>query len=86
MHYCASKGHLNCVELLLEDKCIKVDIPDKYGRTPLMMAAVKGNAKICEALIAKGANKTFKDLEGNMALDYAKMNGMDSLLPMLAIQ
>lgn len=77
---------MNCVELLLEDKSIMLDMQDKYGRTPLMMAAVKGNIKVCETLISKGANKALKDKEGAMAIDYAKMNGMDELLPLLIVK
>ena len=49
-------------------------------RTPLMWAAVQGGTKICEMLLALGADPSLKNDQGKTALDHArgKSNSWDS--------
>jgi len=58
------------VELLI---AAGVDFNGKDGaRTPLMGAVQGGHVGMVRALVEHGANKTFKDANGNTALDLAK--------------
>lgn len=50
----------------------KVDIPDALGNTPLIDAAVKGNAAVCKLLTKYGADVTYKNKRGKTAWVLAK--------------
>ncbi|HBE78043.1 MAG TPA: hypothetical protein DDW65_09740 [Firmicutes bacterium] len=58
------------VELLLS-KGAKLDVQNKMGETPLMLAAESGYAEVAEALLKKGANPDLQDLTGKTALMVA---------------
>lgn len=47
---------------------------DKDGNTPLMFAAIRGNADVAKILVEKGADKTLKNKNGKTALDLATEN------------
>jgi len=47
-----------------------INLKDKYGRTPLMIAASQGNSGIIELLINYGALVNLRSNEGLTALDY----------------
>jgi len=50
----------------------ELDARDKYQRTPLMWAAEGGYTKICEMLLALGADPSLKNKDGKTALDRAR--------------
>ena len=52
----------------------ELDARSKYQWTPLMLAAIYGHPKICEMLLALGADPSLKDNKGKTALDYARAN------------
>ncbi len=52
-----------------------VNVHSNMGVTPLMIAAEKGRSSVVVALLAKGADPTARDQEGNTAL----MNGVDKI-------
>ena len=56
---------------MLLAKGAQVNAKTKDGKTPLMVAADKGNAEVAQALLAKGADATLKDAKGKTALDMA---------------
>jgi RNA polymerase primary sigma factor len=51
------------------------DARDSTGMTPLMLAASKDRAAVCEVLIEAGANLTFCDPAGHDALAIARKSG-----------
>eukprot|EP00930_Biecheleria_cincta_P090521 TRINITY_DN79916_c0_g1_i1.p1 TRINITY_DN79916_c0_g1~~TRINITY_DN79916_c0_g1_i1.p1 ORF type:complete len:168 (+),score=47.97 TRINITY_DN79916_c0_g1_i1:118-621(+) len=72
-------GLIDVVEdYLLTDKkdLVDINLPDNDGKTPLMVAACNGHAKVVAALLNAGADmgladKSIKDLKIT-AVDYAK--------------
>ncbi|KAG0126995.1 ankyrin repeat-containing domain protein, partial [Tuber indicum] len=56
------------VDLLLQQKNIRVDLQDDYGRTALINASETGSIRLIEALIGKGADVNICDHQGNSAL------------------
>ena len=50
----------------------EVDARDRNQYTPLMRAAYMGRTKICEMLLALGADPSLKDKDGKTALDWAR--------------
>jgi len=59
---------------LTEDK-VNLDTLDHNGNTPLMLAASRGYANVCEHLLQKGANHNLKNDAGQNALHLAVLNG-----------
>ena len=50
----------------------ELDARDDSQRTPLMLAAWEGHTKICEMLLALGADPSLKSKQGKTALDCAR--------------
>jgi len=49
----------------------RVDVRDNQGRTPLMIAAMKGDLEAADQLLAEGADLRLVDAESHSALDLA---------------
>ncbi len=56
---------------------------DKRWKTPLLIAAAKGDDTICTLFIRKGANVTVADDNGRTALHYAAKNGLCDIISQL---
>jgi len=54
---------------------VDINSKDGDGRSPLMLAALKGNIEICRLLLAAGADPTLADKHGKDALTLALDNG-----------
>ena len=50
----------------------ELDARDYFQYTPLMLAACNGQTKICERLLALGADPSLKNKDGKTALDRAR--------------
>ena len=50
----------------------ELDARSNFQMTPLMLAAVNGRTKICEMLLALGADPSLKDKDGETALVCAR--------------
>lgn len=75
LHYVAVRVPENTVfveKFLKKIGMGKVDIPDALGNTPLIDAAVKGNAAVCKLLTKYGADVTYKNKRGKTAWVLAK--------------
>jgi ankyrin repeat protein len=64
-------------KVLLEDPQTQIDVRNEQDESPLMLAALKGQLDLCEALVARGAdiNKT-----GWTPLHYAATGGHDLIV------
>ncbi len=72
LHHGASGGHVEvCRWALARD--IAVDVRDRIGATPLLLAVVNGHLPILKFLSSQGASVDAADLKGYTALQYAAM-------------
>lgn len=71
LHYAATGGHLEIMELLLEHHAF-IDAQSPNGTTPLMMAAHYGTAAAVRLLLEAGADTAMKNQLGLTALDFAR--------------
>lgn len=67
----AAHGNYKFVKYILDKYNFKINYPDKYGRTPFLLAASASNLALLVLLVEKGANSRYVDSEGNNALFYA---------------
>jgi len=71
LHYAASGGHAEIVQLLLEHSAY-IDAQSPNQTTPLMMAAMYGNTRTVSVLLEAGADASVKNQKGMTALDFAR--------------
>ncbi len=65
--------NLRAIGLVLESKRAKLDARDKWGKTPLAIAAFLGNKRQVELLLAKGADLNAKDKDGYSVLGACRL-------------
>ena len=70
LHYAATNGHLEIMELLLEHHAF-IDAQSPNGTTPLMMAAHYGTPAAVKLLLQAGADTAMKNQLGMTAVDFA---------------
>ena len=70
LHYAATNGHLEIMNLLLEHHAY-IDAESPNATTPLMMAAHYGSADAVRLLLSAGADPTLKNQLGMSAIDFA---------------
>lgn len=70
LHYAATHGHLEVMDLLLEQYAY-IDAASPNGTTPLMMAARYGTPEAVKLLLQAGADPSLKNSLGFNALDFA---------------
>jgi len=70
LHYAATGGHLEIMQLLL-DNYAYIDAASPNGTTPLMMAAHYGTAEAVKLLLDAGADPKLKNEQGLTAIDFA---------------
>ncbi|MCL4361837.1 ankyrin repeat domain-containing protein [Candidatus Dependentiae bacterium] len=68
--YACKDGKFSKVKQLV-DSCIDINLKDKYGRTPLMLASYKGHRFIVSYLLQNGAKVNEVDNFGDSALTLA---------------
>lgn len=74
LYWSASNGCIGCLEALIEHKS-NLEKCDKYGITPLMVAAEHGEAKAVEVLLEAGADSNHQNQDGETALMKACAEG-----------
>lgn len=62
---------------------IPVNLCDSKGNSLLLYAAAKGNVPLTEALLAKGADKSYKNGQGCDASTCAKLSGQTQIVQLL---
>jgi ankyrin repeat protein len=70
LHYAATGGHLEIMNLLLENHAY-IDAESPNGTTPLMMAAQYGTPEATRLLLDAGADPRLKNQLGLTAIDFA---------------
>ena len=70
LHWAASRGHKELVELLITNG-VDVNTKTDDGSTPLHEAARQGRTETGEVLITKDADVNAKDYDGKTPLDWA---------------
>ncbi|MDR7305192.1 ankyrin repeat domain-containing protein [Rhodoferax saidenbachensis] len=70
LHYAATNSHIAIMQLLLDNHAY-IDAASPNGSTPLMMAAMYGNASAVKMLLEAGADPTLKNGIGLTAIDFA---------------
>ena len=71
LHYAATKGHLDVMNVLLENHAY-IDAASPNGTTPLMMAAMYGTPSAVKLLLEAGADPALKNVQGLTAIDFAQ--------------
>lgn len=71
LHYAATAGHLQIMNLLLERHAY-IDAASPNGSTPLMMAAMYGTPSAVKLLLEAGADPLLKNDLGLTAIDFAQ--------------
>jgi ankyrin repeat protein len=71
LHYASRASSFDIVKLLLEKEPDLLDMRTKYAETALLLAAEKGDLKIVEFLLDKGADIMARDYSKNTALHIA---------------
>ncbi|ACL75846.1 ankyrin repeat domain-containing protein [Ruminiclostridium cellulolyticum] len=77
--HCAAQVKSIEIATLLINKGAIIDIQDKYGKTPLMVAIsdYNGDDKMIKLLLEYGANKEMENNYGISAIKVAAMKGID---------
>ncbi|KXN66238.1 ankyrin [Conidiobolus coronatus NRRL 28638] len=83
LHYAASRGHYDIVELLLDEVGTEVDPLNNEKETPLLKACFGGHLKVAQLLILRGANVNHRDKEGWSSLHNAVSKGYFELVSWL---
>jgi len=78
LHYAASKGHVQTLQLLLAHGAI-VNAPAPDGTSPLMMAAYGGSTATVQVLLDAGADALMRNQKGQSAVDWATSAGHTAL-------
>ena len=78
------RNHTNMVSYLVEHGA-NISKGNATGTTPLMLAVAspEGSKEMVELLLARGADVTLKDNQGNSALDYASLSANTNAVELL---
>jgi ankyrin repeat protein len=85
LHYAATSGQLEIMELLLENYAF-IDAESPNGTTPLMMAAMYGSTAAVKLLLDAGADTTMKNKLGLTAIDFAQRANRQDAAELIAAQ
>jgi ankyrin repeat protein len=80
LHLAVEKGREDIVRALLGANA-RVDVRDRYDRTPLFLAVKKKNSNLVKLLLKANANPNLQDKEGKNALYFAERYAKDTEIP-----
>ena len=83
LHYAATSGHLEIMNLLLEHHAY-IDAESPNGTTPLMMAANYGTIDAVKLLLEAGADPMLRNQLGMTAIDFANKAGRTEAAELIA--
>lgn len=82
-HMASYHQHQDIVERLLTIGNIDVNLQNRYGDTPLMLAITSGQAEIVKLLIHADADVNLRNLDKDSSLHFAAKNGFLEIVEML---
>lgn len=83
LHMSIRNGWGEVAQVLVADCNANVNVKDKEGRTPLVVAASQGQQGLCQLLVRVGAQPLLPDSHGQTAIDMAAAGGHDQLVSYL---
>lgn len=83
LHYAATGGHLDVIQILLDNHAY-IDAASPNGSTPLMMAAMYGSTEAVQMLLDAGADPIVKNGLGLTAIDFATRVQNDAAIELIA--
>jgi ankyrin repeat protein len=83
LYYASHFGIYETVLYLIEEMVVDVNHTDKFQRTALQAACVKGHVAIVKALLRKGATTAISDDSGRTPLYIGAMNGHVEVVKLL---
>jgi uncharacterized protein len=83
LHYAAAGGHLDIMQLLLDQNAY-IDAESPNGTTPLMMAAQYSSAAAVKLLLDAGADPSLKNQLGLTAINFAKRVSREDSVELIA--
>ena len=75
LHFAANENKIDVVNELLSHPEIEKDCLSSICRSPLHLAAIRGNIAIMRLLIKAGCDKNIKDFDENTPLHYTSEYG-----------
>lgn len=86
LHIAVNSSNYSIIETLLGNEKIKLDVIDKFGFTPLMYAAQRGDIIAVTMLVKAGAGVFLKnEINGKRVIDYAFASGNADVKNYLAL-
>jgi ankyrin repeat protein len=76
----AKNGHLAVCEVLVNSKCVDLNMQDAKRWTALMWAAHNGHTPVVQYLVNASANSAVQDVQGRTAVDLATAKGSKAIL------
>ena len=86
LNYAAEQTDAAVLKLLLSAGKEQIDVPDMYGRTPLMNACRLGNSECVKLLLDSGADAALKDKKDRTAPMFAAAARRESLSLILLLK
>lgn len=83
VHWAAIKGRPNMVRTLIAVGGADKDPLDKYGKTPLMYAVIKGHVEIVKILMELGADNSIKDKNNKTSADHARLRKNQEIISLV---
>ncbi|KAK6713564.1 hypothetical protein SNK04_004529 [Fusarium graminearum] len=85
LHYAVLSDHQQILDVLLTQRAIKdiIDDPDDKGNNALLLATIRGNEDMVDALTRGGSSCEYTDLDGLTALHHAASLGFNDCLKLL---
>lgn len=83
IHHMAKKGDVKRIKLLLKQEPQSVNLKDRFGWTPLQMAALHSRREVVRLLLQRGAQVNWADKFGLTALHLAAIRGDNAIFELL---
>ena len=83
LHAAVESNHMDCIRLLLARFYTRVNLQNKLGDTPLLLASKYNNTVEVEALLKLGADQYITNSLGNNAIKEAKLRKHNICLQLL---